>query len=198
MHVLRNYFSSTRSLLFLFTVPDDVIKWKHFPRYWPFVWGIDWSPMNFPHKGLWRGALVFSLICAWISGWVNNRKADDLRHHRAHYDVTVMWKVYTHSAYPPNTSASHPRELILEVLQNFTKYRRTSWLISSPRKMFKRSLKGTENRQNIYLTFIVIISRAWEWSAYHVYGFALSQQIYTQNGRPIWYMTLQTIARIPN
>ena len=40
---------------------DDVIKWKHFPRYWPFVRGI--------HRSPWRG---------------------DLRRHRAHYDVTVM------------------------------------------------------------------------------------------------------------
>ena len=43
-----------------------------------------------PHKGQWRGALTFTLICAWIYGWVNNRKAGDLRRHRAHYDVTVM------------------------------------------------------------------------------------------------------------
>ena len=48
---------------------DDVIKWKHFPRYWPFVQGIHWSSVNSPHKGQWRGALVSSLICAWISGW---------------------------------------------------------------------------------------------------------------------------------
>ena len=27
----------------------------------------------------------------WINGWVNNRTAGDLWHHRAHYDVTVMW-----------------------------------------------------------------------------------------------------------
>ena len=27
---------------------DDVIKWKHFPRYWPFVRGIHRSPVNFP------------------------------------------------------------------------------------------------------------------------------------------------------
>ena len=39
---------------------------------------------------VWRGALMFSLICAWLKGWVNNREAGDLRHHRAHYDVTVM------------------------------------------------------------------------------------------------------------
>ena len=41
---------------------DDVIKWKHFPRYWPFVRGIHRSPVNSPHKGQWRGALMFSLI----------------------------------------------------------------------------------------------------------------------------------------
>ena len=69
---------------------DDAIKWKHFPRYWPFVRGIHRSPVNSPHKGQWRGALMFSLICAWINGWVYNREAGDLRRHRAHYDVSVM------------------------------------------------------------------------------------------------------------
>ena len=69
---------------------DDVIKWKHFPRYWPFVWGIHWSPVNSPHKGHWRGALMFALICARINAWVNTAKAGDLRHHRAHYSVNVM------------------------------------------------------------------------------------------------------------
>ena len=49
-----------------------------------------WSPVNPPHKGLWREALLFSLICSWINGWVNNREAGDLRHNRAHYDVIVM------------------------------------------------------------------------------------------------------------
>ena len=43
---------------------DDVIKWKHFPRYWPFVRGISRSPVNSRHKGQWRGALMFSMICA--------------------------------------------------------------------------------------------------------------------------------------
>ena len=69
---------------------DDVIKWKHFPRYWPFVRGIHRSPVNSPHKGQWRGALMFSLICVWINGQVNNREACDLRRYPAHYDVTVM------------------------------------------------------------------------------------------------------------
>ena len=68
---------------------DDVIKWKHFPRYWPFVRGIYRSAVNCPHKDQWRGALMFSLICAWINGWANNRDAGDLRRHRVHYGVTV-------------------------------------------------------------------------------------------------------------
>ena len=47
-------------------------------------------PVNSPHKGQWRGALMFSLICAWINDWENNREAGDLRCHRGHYDVNVM------------------------------------------------------------------------------------------------------------
>ena len=35
-------------------------------------------------------ALVSSLICAWINGWIHNREAGDLRRYRAHYDLTVM------------------------------------------------------------------------------------------------------------
>ena len=38
----------------------------------------------------WRRALMFSWICAWTNGQVNNRDADNLRRHRAHYDVTVF------------------------------------------------------------------------------------------------------------
>ena len=48
------------------------------------------SPVNSPHKSQWRGALMFSLIWAWINGWVNNREAGDLRRQRAHYDVIAM------------------------------------------------------------------------------------------------------------
>ena len=72
---------------------DDVIKWKHFPRNWPFVREIHRSPVNFPHKGQWRGALMFSLNYAWINDWVNNREAGDLRRQHGHYDVIVMYDV---------------------------------------------------------------------------------------------------------
>ena len=80
---------------------DDVIKWKHFPRYWPFVRGIQRFPVNSPHKGQWHGALMFSLICVWINGWVNNREAVDLRRYLAHYDAistieNLVWGTNTH------------------------------------------------------------------------------------------------------
>ena len=65
---------------------DDVIKW----RYWPFVRWIHWSPVNFPHKGHWREALMFPLISVWINGCVNNREVGDLRSDCTHYDVVVM------------------------------------------------------------------------------------------------------------
>ena len=75
---------------------DDVIKWKHFPRYW-YRWLV-----NSPHKGQWLGALMFSLICTWINGWVNTREPGDLRRHRAHYYVTVI-----HAASVVDTFASY-------------------------------------------------------------------------------------------
>ena len=70
------------------TVHDDVIKWKHFSSC--FVCRMHRSPVNSPNKGQWRGTLVFSFICAWINGWLNNRGAGDFRRHRAHYDVILM------------------------------------------------------------------------------------------------------------
>ena len=49
--------------------------------------GDRWIPRT---KAMWRGALMSSLICAWINGWVNNREAGYSRRHRAHYDVIVI------------------------------------------------------------------------------------------------------------
>ena len=82
---------------------------------------------NSLHKGQWRGALMFALICVWINGWVNNREAGDLRRHRVHYDVIVMifsaivadihvmW--VTNSSFPfpirPTTAATPAREPVI-------------------------------------------------------------------------------------
>ena len=50
------------------------------------------SPVTgeFPHKGQWREVLMSPLTCACINIWTNKREAGDLRHHHAHYDVTIM------------------------------------------------------------------------------------------------------------
>ena len=86
-------------------------NWLRFTQYWGFsprivTWwrpqmktfsallgfceGIHRSLLDSPHKGQSRGALKFSLICAWTNGWANNRETGDLRRNRAHHDVTVM------------------------------------------------------------------------------------------------------------
>ena len=59
-------------------------------------------PVNSPHKGQWRGALMFSLICTWINAWVNNPEAGDLRRHRAHYDVIAMMTWFSDDYFLPN------------------------------------------------------------------------------------------------
>ena len=50
------------------------------------------SPVTgeFPSHSQWREGLSFSLICAWINGWVNRREASYLRRHRVDYDITVI------------------------------------------------------------------------------------------------------------
>ena len=69
---------------------DDIIKWKHFLCYWPFVSGIHQSLVDSPHKGQWHGALIFSLVCIWRNSWVNNQDAGDLKCSHAHYDIIVI------------------------------------------------------------------------------------------------------------
>ena len=71
-------------------------------------------PVNSPHKGQWRRALMFSLISVWIKGWVNNCEAGDLRRHHGHYDVIVM-------------KGHHPR-LLATAMKWVTKYRQKLWV----------------------------------------------------------------------
>ena len=74
------------------TIAIDKTWWRHQKETLPalLVLCVGNSPVNSPHKGQWRGALMFSLISAWTNGWVNHRDAGDTRRHLAHYDVTVM------------------------------------------------------------------------------------------------------------
>ena len=77
-------------MLFIMTSSN----WDVFHITGPFVRGIHQLQVNSLHKGQWQRALVLSLICAWINCWVNNLEAGDLRHHCAHYDVTVIYHAY--------------------------------------------------------------------------------------------------------
>ena len=102
-------------------------SWKHFPRYWPFVRGIHRSPVNSLHKGQRRGALMFSLICAWINGWVNSHEADDLRRHRAHYDVTVMF-IRTFHTHVIGPEWSHNYDFLLHKLMKMYHCKSGCWM----------------------------------------------------------------------
>ena len=63
-------------------IHDDVIKWK-------------------------RGALMFSLICSRINGWVNNREACDLIRHGGHYDVIVIISYRPYHSKQPGLCLCH-------------------------------------------------------------------------------------------
>ena len=82
---MLNCFGKHKDIFQFYLTHDYVIEWKHIPQYWPLAR----LPVNSPHKGQWRGALMF-FICAWINTWVNSRKTCDLRRHHAHCDVIVM------------------------------------------------------------------------------------------------------------
>ena len=60
---------------------------------------------EFPHK-VWRGTLMFSLICAWINGWVNTREAGDLRRHRIHYAVVGVEIIWSSAAIGINANGA--------------------------------------------------------------------------------------------
>ena len=97
---LRHYHAHYDVTLMIPPWPNRI--WKCFPHHMMTSWngnifrdtghlcGEFTGPPVTPHKGQWRAALMFSLICVWINGWVNNREAGDLRRHCAHYDVIVM------------------------------------------------------------------------------------------------------------
>ena len=104
-------------------VHDGVIKWKHFPRHWPFVRGIHRSPVNSPHNGQWRGALIFSFICVRTNGWVNSQDAGDFRRHHAHYYVT--WCAFLSIQILYNASSIHSMYLISHCIE--PRYVGTIW-----------------------------------------------------------------------
>ena len=82
-------------------VHDDVIKWKHFPRYWPFVRGI-----HPPHKDLWRGAfdVFFDLrlnkpLSKQSRGWWFETLLRSLWRHCNKMNVSSLKQCVHHSVY---------------------------------------------------------------------------------------------------
>ena len=74
---------------------DEVIKWKHFRRFWPFVClggGGGGKPVTGGFPSQMPVTLNVDVFCGmrWTNGWANNRDAGDFRRHGAHYDVTVI------------------------------------------------------------------------------------------------------------
>ena len=98
-HMFFCHVSLPKLLLNIEYVSNNLTIWEYFAKEMfvsplHMVWcmmtssngNIPRSPVNSPHKGQWRGSLMFSSICAWINGWVNSREAGDLIRHRTHYD----------------------------------------------------------------------------------------------------------------
>ena len=69
---------------------DDVIRWKYFPRYWPFCGeftGHRWILLTKASDAeLW----YFLWSAPATNGWVNNRSTCDLRRHRTQHDIIAM------------------------------------------------------------------------------------------------------------
>ena len=85
-------------------IHDDVIKWKHFPRYWPFVRGIHRSPVYSPHKGQWRGTFMFSLIC------LNKQLSKQFRRRWFEMPLRSLWRLrnaHHHTAHEINRIATY-------------------------------------------------------------------------------------------
>ena len=74
---------------------SDILWWRHqmetFSALLTFLRGIHRSAVNSPHKGQWRGALMFSLICAWINGWLSSPL---WRHCNVFTAIIVQWRVH--------------------------------------------------------------------------------------------------------
>ena len=67
---------------------DDFIKENIF-RVTSLLCGVFTGGRWIPWQSLWRGALMFSLICVWTNNWANNEDAVDLSRHRA--IMTSLW-----------------------------------------------------------------------------------------------------------
>ena len=120
------------------------------------------SPVNFPHKGQWRRALMFSLICAWINGWVNNVKAGDLRRHRSHYNGTLMSMLRWHTANIEYGRIHHRYYIYIYIYMYRYIYIYTSYRATTIKQiMFRAVVKSTTRwyRHHWWVTLLTAITR---------------------------------------
>ena len=111
-----------------------------------------------PHKGQWRRALMFYLIRTWINGWVNNRKAGDLRRNRVHYDVNVMvrWDaVLVHGA--PLHGGCYDTFLCISHC-HITSFMIPAWL----RKIPSANYAGLHQKHLMYVLGKMVGSKSWQ------------------------------------
>ena len=120
--IMRKVVSNFISILFMMTSSNVNI----FSRYWPFAR----SPVNSLHKGQWHGALMFSLICAWINGWVNNPEAGDLRRHHAHRDVTIKFMVIFTTGHVRNINYIQKHCLRPALSKSYLEWWLASWYLT--------------------------------------------------------------------
>ena len=89
LHVCLTYISTDRCIYthYTFDCDDEVMTWRCYLHYWPFVRGIHWYPVDSPHKGtgtwwipLTKGQssrdLKFSILLAWIIFLINSPVVD--------------------------------------------------------------------------------------------------------------------------
>ena len=115
--LLKNFGYMVHSLLFVAVcydislfIHDDVIKWKHFLRYWPLVRGIHRTPVRVPltrsNKGQWCGSVVFFFYL-----WLNKRLSKQSRHRWLEAPLQSLWH---HS----NALSARITSLALKLLYN--------------------------------------------------------------------------------
>ena len=110
--------------------------WRHqmetFPRYWPFVRGIHWSPVNSPQKVQWRWVFMFYLICTWTNSLANNGDAGDSLqwHHNERDGVSIISLTIVYSTvYSGADQGKHKNFASLAFVRGI--YR---WPVNSPHK----------------------------------------------------------------
>ena len=83
---------------------------------------------------------MFNLISAWINGWVNNREACDLRRHRAHYDVIVIWDARVRTLVTPEED------------NNSTLAQVMAWCLTAPSHYLKQPWLSMQSKLNENIT----------------------------------------------